>query len=158
MGLGLGGWLFQCMGCHCPSSGVCAGTLPSWLGSLARETQYIHQYIKAFVINMVIHARKGFPGGSVMKNPPADAGAVGSNAGSGRSPGVGNSIPCQYSCLENSMDRGTWRASVHGVTKSWTQLNDWARTHTRTHTPGGKSQRCTDMHWQPVGVASSSDR
>ena len=89
-------------------SGVCAGTLPSWLGSLARETRYIRQYINAYGINMVIHARKGFPGGSVMKNPPADAEAVGSHPGSGRSPRVGSSIPLQYSCLENSTDRGTW--------------------------------------------------
>ena len=80
---------------------------------------------------MVIHARKGFPGGSVMKNPPADAGAVASNRGSGRSPGVGNSIPLQYSCLENSTDRGTWRAAVPGVTKSRTRPSDSARLHTQ---------------------------
>ena len=45
--------------------------------------------------------------------------------GSGRSPGEGNGHPLQYSCLKNSMDRGTWRAIVHGVTKSQTQLNDF---------------------------------
>ena len=38
-------------------------------------------------------------------------------------------IPPQYSCLENSMDRGAWQATVHGVTRSWTQLSVWARTH-----------------------------
>ena len=43
--------------------------------------------------------------------------------GSGRFPGVGNGNPLQYSCLENSMDRGAWRAAVHGVPKSWTQLS-----------------------------------
>ena len=51
----------------------------------------------------------GFPSGTVVKNPPADAGDVrdvGSIPGSGRSPGVGNSNPPQYSCLGNSMDRG----------------------------------------------------
>ena len=44
--------------------------------------------------------------------------------GLGRSPGVGNDIVLQCSCLENSMDRGAWRASVHGVTESQTQLSD----------------------------------
>ena len=58
----------------------------------------------------------GFPGGSV-KNPPANAGDVGSIPGAGRSPGEGNVNPLQYSCLENPMDRGAWQAIVHGVTQ-----------------------------------------
>jgi len=62
----------------------------------------------------------GFPGDSVVKNPPANAGDAGSIPGSGRSPGGGNGNPLQYSCLENSMDRGAWQATVHGVTKSQT--------------------------------------
>ena len=49
-----------------------------------------------------------FPGGSVVKNLPADAGDVGSILGSGRSPGEGNGNPPQYSCLQNPMDRGAW--------------------------------------------------
>ena len=49
--------------------------------------------------------------------------------GSGRSPGGGHGNPLQYSCLENPMDRGAWRATVHGVTKSWTRLK-WLSTHT----------------------------
>ena len=49
----------------------------------------------------------GFPSGSVVKNPPANAGDTGLISGSGRSPGEGNGSPLQYSCLENSMDRGT---------------------------------------------------
>ena len=44
--------------------------------------------------------------------------------GSGRSPGEGNGNPLQYSCRENSMDRGAWQATVHGVTKIWTQLTN----------------------------------
>ena len=48
-----------------------------------------------------------------------DAGLI---PGSGRSPGIGNGNPLQYSCLENSMDRGACRATVHGVAKSWTRL------------------------------------
>ena len=62
----------------------------------------------------------GFPGGSVVQNPPANAGDtidMGSIPGLGRSSGVGNGNPLQYSCLENPMDRGAWRATVHGVAK-----------------------------------------
>ena len=63
----------------------------------------------------------GFPGSSVIKNPPAnigDAGDVGSIPGLGRSPGGEEGNPLQYSCLENLMDRGVWWSAVHGVTKS----------------------------------------
>ena len=66
----------------------------------------------------------GFPGGSVVKNLPASAGDTGSVPGSGRSPEEGNGYPCQYSCLENPTDRGGWRATVHGVTKSQSGLKD----------------------------------
>ena len=59
----------------------------------------------------------GFPGGSVVKNPPADARDTESIPGSGRSPGEGNGNPLQYSCLENPMDRGDWWAAVQGVPK-----------------------------------------
>ena len=56
----------------------------------------------------------------MVKNPPAnagDTGDLGSITGLGRSPGVGNGNPLQYSCLENSMDRGAWQATVHKVAK-----------------------------------------
>ena len=59
-----------------------------------------------------------FPGGSVVKKPPANAGDMCSISGSGRSPGEGNGNPLQYSCLENPVDRRAWRAAVHGVTQS----------------------------------------
>ena len=59
----------------------------------------------------------GFPDGSVVKNPPANAGDTSSIPGSGRSPGGGNSNPLQYSCLGNPMDRGAWQTIVHGVAK-----------------------------------------
>ena len=62
----------------------------------------------------------------MVKNLPAhvrDTGGMGSIPASERSPGERNGYLLQYSCLENSMDRGTWQASVHGVTKSWTQLS-----------------------------------
>ena len=63
----------------------------------------------------------GFPGDAVVKNLPAnaeDSGDVGLIPGLGRSPGVGNCNPLQYSCLEDSMDRGAWRATVYGVARS----------------------------------------
>ena len=65
----------------------------------------------------------GFPGGSEVKNPPANAedeGDMGSVPGLGRSPREENGTPLQYSCLENSMDRGAWQTTVRGVTKSGT--------------------------------------
>ena len=63
----------------------------------------------------------GFPGGSVVKNPPVNAGDTGDAGlipGLGRSPVGGNGNPFQNSYLENSMDTGAWKAVVHGVTKS----------------------------------------
>ena len=66
----------------------------------------------------------------VVKNSLANAGDLryaGSILGSGRSPGGGHGNPLQYSCLENPMDRGAWRATVHRTTKSWIQLK-WLST------------------------------
>ena len=57
-----------------------------------------------------------------VKKFACNAGDSGSIPGSGRSPGEGNDYPLQYSCLENSMDRRAWQATVHGVAKRWTQL------------------------------------
>ena len=71
----------------------------------------------------------GFPGGSVVKNLPAnvgDAEDMGSIPGWGRSPREGNGNPLQDSRLGNPMDRGAWRFTVHGLTKNWIQLRGWA--------------------------------
>ena len=74
---------------------------------------------------------RGFPGGAVVKNPPASAGdtrnAVDSIPGSERSPGGGNGNPLQHSCLGNHMDRGAWQATVQGhkepdMTEHWVPL------------------------------------
>ena len=65
---------------------------------------------------------KGFPGSSDVKESACNAGDPGLIPGLGRSPGEENGCPLQYSCLENPMDRGAWRATVHGVAKSETQL------------------------------------
>ena len=72
-------------------------------------------------LHVFIRCLKGFPGGAVVKNLPTtnarDPGNSGSIPGLGRSPGVGNGNPLQYSCLEDSVDRGVWWATVLGVTK-----------------------------------------
>ena len=75
---------------------------------------------------------KGFLGSTSDKEPPANAGDLrdaGSILGLGRSPGGGHGNPLQYSCLENPMNRRSWWATVHGVTKSWTQLKWLGTTH-----------------------------
>ena len=87
-----------------------------------------------------------------VKNPPANAGDIreaGSIPGLGRSSREGHGNPPQYSCLENPIDRGTWRAIVHGVTKSQTQLK-LLNMHTCTHVNmyvytniGTRKEKCT---------------
>ena len=76
-------------------------------------------------------------GGTVVKNPLAKAGDtrdLGSIPGFGWSSGTGNGNPLRYSYLENSLDKGAWQATVHGVAKSWTWLSMRACTQTHTHT------------------------
>ena len=68
-----------------------------------------------------------FCASSDSKESACNAGDLGSIPGSGRSSGEGNGKPFQYSCLENPLDRGAWRATVHEVTKSWTLLK-WLST------------------------------
>ena len=80
--------------------------------------------------SICIHRRPGLPGGSDGKKSACNVGDLGSIPESGRSPGEGNSYPLLYSFLENSMDRGAWRATVHGVAKSQTQLSDFTFTFT----------------------------
>ena len=67
----------------------------------------------------------GDSGGSDGKESACHAGDLGLIPGLGKSPEKGHGYPFQYSCLENSMDRGAWQATVHGVTKSWTWLGDF---------------------------------
>ena len=66
----------------------------------------------------------GIPGGSDGKESACNAGDLGSNPRSGRSPGEGNGYPLQYFGLDNSMDRGAWWVTVHGVAKSRTKLSN----------------------------------
>ena len=72
-----------------------------------------------------VYKMVSFPGGSIVKNLPANAGEGGLIPGFGRSPGEGHGNPPQYSCLGNPMDRGAWWATVLGFTKSQTQLSHW---------------------------------
>ena len=84
--------------------------------------------------------KQDVPGGSEVKAFASNAGDPGLIPGSGGSPGEGNGNPLQYSCLEDSTDRGAWRATIHGVAKNRTQLSDRAHTgarmyiHTHEHT------------------------
>ena len=80
-----------------------------------------HMWLCAYVI--CVHAyKRASQVAQWVKNLPANAGAKGSIPGLGRPPGEGHGNPLQYSCLENSMDRGAWWTIVHGVAKSWTRL------------------------------------
>ena len=100
--------------------------LPEWLSLLQRQ-------MESWAVYGSLPETMGFPSGSVVKAPLASAGDAGDKGlipGLGSSPGGGNGSPLQYSCLENSMDRGAWWATVHGVTKNRTRLSGW-----HTHTP-----------------------
>ena len=91
------------------------------LNQIQPHQSLLHQLIQAVNLTSL------FPTGTVVKNPPADAGGA-RDAGLiprlKRFSGVGNGNPLQYCCLENSMSKGTWWVTVHGVTKSQTQLSD----------------------------------
>ena len=86
------------------------------------------------------------PGGSDSKEPACNAGDLCSVPGLGRSSGEENGKPCQYSWLENPMDRGAWWATVQRVAKSWTQLS--SHTCTRTHTDNQPAEYCAQSSTQ----------
>ena len=77
-----------------------------------------------FILNACYYLSLGFSGGSVIKNPSANAGDAGSIPGLGRIPEEGNGNPLQYSCLGIPMDRGAWQATVHGVAESQIKLSN----------------------------------
>ena len=78
------------------------------------------------------HGSQAPPGGSDGEESACKAGDPGSISGLGRSPGEGNGSPLQYSCLENPMDGGAWRAAVHGVEQSRTRLSEQPAFGTRS--------------------------
>ena len=79
---------------------------------------------ECFPYNLHTRIDSGFPVGSDGKESACNAGNLGSIPGLGRSPGKGHGNPLQYSVLEISMDRGAWRATVHGIAESQTRLSD----------------------------------
>ena len=92
---------------------------------------------------------RGFPGGSVVKNPPANTGVTGDKVsipGWGRSPGGGNGNPNPVFLLGNPMDRGACRTIAHGVAESQTRLSDWACIYTALAT-GGQSVGLLLVSW-----------
>ena len=92
------------------------------------EVQRLHELVQGLstITSALGCSTLGCPGGSVVKDPPANAGNPGEIPGSGRSPGGGNGNPLQYSYRENPTDLGAWWAPVHGVTKSGTWLSNSA--------------------------------
>ena len=115
-------FLLQCMKVKSESevTQLCP-TLPNPMDcSLPRSS--IHGIFQARVLewHVLVPFIKDFPGDSGGKESTCNTGDPDSISGSGRSHGEGNGNPFQYSCLDNPMDRGVWRATVHGVTKSWT--------------------------------------
>ena len=89
------------------------GTLEHQEGRKYRKSKNLEKYIFLLLL-------RGFSGGSDAQESAYSAGDLGSIPGLGRAPGEGHGNPLQYSCLENSMDRGAWRATVHEVTESRT--------------------------------------
>ena len=89
-----------------------------WESHQSLEFSY-SEYFKA-IDSMAFIYKKGFLGGSVVKNLPANAGDMGSIPGLGRTPGEGSSNPLQYSCLGNSRDRGAWLLQSMGSQESRT--------------------------------------
>ena len=87
-----------------------------------------------------------FPGGSEDKASACHVGDLRLIPGLGRSPGEGNGNPLQYSCLENSMDRGAWQATVHGVAKSQTRLSEF------TSLPDGPGFKTLGFYCRWCGV------
>ena len=105
---------------HSSCTILCWIVLFKWVNFITYE----FHFKKTVIQNRCSTNPQGFRDGSDVKESACNAGDQGSIPGLGRSLGEGYGHPFQYSCLENSMDRGAWWPAVHGVTKSWTQLSD----------------------------------
>ena len=113
---------FLLLGCLCPEvylSQPCLSCSLWWHLSL----HFMHSFLLIGQLCSVYYVL-GFPGGSDSQESAYNLGDLGSSPGLGRSRGRGNGYPLQYTCLENPMHRGAWRGTVHGVTKSRTQLSN----------------------------------
>ena len=101
-----------------------ASLLAPWTPPLLRTWCQAHRLCLAVPNHLIPQVTSRHIVGSDSKEAACSAGDLGLIPGSGRSPGGGHGNPLQYSGLENSMDRGAWRAIVHRAAKSWTQLSD----------------------------------
>ena len=122
----------------------------SWIFFFLRECKLVEilslwfSNIYMMIFRGIEHS-KGFLGGSVAMNLPANAGDVGLIPGSGRSSGEGNGNPVQYSCLENPTDREAWQGTVHGLVRVG---HDWV---TRQQT--FKTECFVDLKSTPITVS-----
>ena len=107
-------------------------------GSLACCSPWGHTELDTTELNWTDSTVSGLPRWLSGKESACSAGDPGLIPGSRRSPGGGHGNPLQYSCLENPMDRGAWRATVHGIAKSQTRLKPLS-THTHTLYSSGKA-------------------
>ena len=116
----LGGFLDSSAGKESSCNAGELGSIPGLWSSPGEGISYPFQYSWASFMTQIV------------KNPYAmHVGDLGSISGLGISPGGGHGSPPQYSCLENSIDRGAWWATVHGIAKSWTQLSKFHFTSHR---------------------------
>ena len=120
--------------CHC-CGGVVTGPLcrQNWRIFMCILTHHIQtSIILSLITRIYIKLYTGLPCGSASEESTFKEGDPNSIPVSGRSSREGNGYPLQYSCLENSMDRGAWQAAVYGVPKSWAWLRDDWETNTVT--------------------------
>ena len=106
-------------------------------------------------VTFKVNTSLAFPGGSVIKNPPANAGNMGSIPGSGRSHGEVNDNLLQRSCLGNPMDRGAWQVTVHGVTRVGN--NNKTRYRSSLH-PSSLPQPVSSWSFLSLSLLESDER
>ena len=107
--------MFQIFGAWLKKKSTYFSSRLAWISGGHEDTR---TYTRSLIFDCE-HTDLGFPGVSVSKESACNAGDPGSVPGLGRSPGVGNSNPLHYSCLENPTDRGAWWTTAHGVTRVW---------------------------------------
>ena len=138
-------YIFWCFGTYKNVSCYCASWMISWLGLefcvpnlfLSDLNRYHSILYWDLIFESILHFI--VPGGASDKEPACQCRKhrrPGFNSWVRKIPGEGNGNPLQYSCLEDPMDKGAWWATIHGFTKSWTQLSrcTHVRIHTHTHT------------------------
>ena len=118
--LQVGSWVLSLQPHHLLSTSLLANIIIRFKLMVYLELHISPRNLSVYVyVCVCVCVWMGFPHGSDSKQSSCNAGDSGLIPGLGRSPGEGNGYPLQYSCLENSIDRGAWQATVHGVSKSW---------------------------------------